>query len=133
MHSLVVCVAVTVSACTIYTTRMSFFVRNKKEGTFSSSDRTVGTVPQLSEKNGGRFALIRSTAGGGRAASAPDPTGRRCRAPPARPHVNSLYRRSRFISHTAHPTFSLLVGWRRRHSRFIYLFIFHSSSTDRRG
>jgi hypothetical protein len=56
-----------------HTRQDDLFVRNKKEGTFlSSSDDTVGTVPQLSGKNGGRFASIPSTMGG--AASTPDPT-----------------------------------------------------------
>jgi hypothetical protein len=131
MHSPVVRVAVPHD---LHHTRQDDFfrVRNKKEGTFSSSDGTVGTVPQLSGKNGGRFASIRSTGGG--AASAPDPT-RPDRAPPARAStLTSGYGRSPSTHGPPHPTFCLLVVGARADNvtpgLCIYLFIFHSSSTD---
>jgi hypothetical protein len=126
MHSPVVRVAVPHD---LHHTRQDDFfrVRNKKEGTFSSSDGTVGTVPQLSGKNGGRFASIRSTGGG--AASAPDPTGRR---PPARQH--SRQDTVVLLPHTAHPTPRSACWWWERAqttSPPVYVFIYLSSTRHR--
>jgi hypothetical protein len=125
MHSPVVRVAVPHD---LHHTRQDDFfrVRNKKEGTFSSSDGTVGTVPQLSGKNGGRFASIRSTGGG--AASAPD------RAPPARAStLTSGYGRSPSTHGPPHPTFCLLVVGARADNVTppVYVFIYLSSTRHR--
>jgi hypothetical protein len=128
MHSSVVRVAVPHD---LHHTRQDGFfrVRNKKEGTFSSSDGTVGTVPQLSGKNGGRFASIRSTGGG--AASAPDPT----RPGAARPRVNTHVRIRSFSFHTRptppHPTFCLLVVGARADNVTPGLCIYLSSTRHR--
>jgi hypothetical protein len=85
-------------------------------------------MPQLSGKKR-PVGLLRSMTGAER--RHPTRPGAVALPRAARPRVTSGYgRRSPFTHAPPQPNPRSACWWRRRHSRFIYLFIFHSSPTD---
>jgi hypothetical protein len=131
MHSLVVCVAVTVSACTIYTTRMSFSWGIKKKEHFRR--RTALLVPCLNYQKKTAVGLLwfdRQRAGAERRLHPTRPGAVAVRRPPARMSTHSTVVHVSFHTRRTPRSPCWSGGDDVTPGLFTYLFFTHRPPTD---